>query len=182
MELYELVYQTQKDELRLALLFSIAHALKWESGWGWDLQHSCCALGPAFARAAGSSTAHLGRIHVMDNQGQDPSSGQVHLVLRNFPASRWLCWLQTSHYVKVRNYAKMKQSYSAVLLNGFQTLPIQENQRSFCNNNTHFTFQLWQKGRLSAGEVRMPVWYKQAHVFSIWAKDDKCLKRDIYIK
>jgi len=108
----------------------------------------------------------------MDNQGQDPSSGQVHLVLRNFPASRWLCWLQTSHYVKVRNYAAMKQSYSAVLLNGFQTPTKQENQRSFSKNNTHFTFQPWQIGRLSAGEVHMPVWHKQAHVFSISVKDN----------
>lgn len=63
---------------------------------------------------AKSSASHLGstaldQTHAMGNTRLESiAKASASSVLRNFPANRWLCWLQTIHYIKIKNYAAIK--------------------------------------------------------------------------
>lgn len=59
-------------------------------------------------RLSPGSTA-LAQIRAMDNTRlRSIAKASASSVLRNFPVNRWLCWLQTIHYIKIKNYAAIK--------------------------------------------------------------------------
>lgn len=104
----------------VAILDGIWFAFQWGSQaemrnlmWAGRAAHMLCLSLPlqrgGAARQERSSASQLDQIHTTDNtRPGSVTRASASSVLRNFPENRWLCWLQTIHYIKIKDYAAMK--------------------------------------------------------------------------